>query len=68
MMIHIAYLVMGVLIGFLVKYETDTRKRKAKAKKREENRVTDNRDYDGMLESLKGINNNLSTIKKKEVR
>jgi hypothetical protein len=74
MIVSVLYLVMGIFIGLLLKYEIDIRARK----KRVKNRMTymmatannsNIQQYNDMLESLRGINKSLLDIdkKKKEV-
>jgi hypothetical protein len=68
-MIHLLYMVMGILVGILIKYEIDMRTRKKRVKNRVNYLMATANDskmqeYDSMLESLRSINESLSTMEK----
>jgi len=78
MIINIMYLMMGITIGFIWRYEHDIRTRKRKAQERimhmkakaSEPKL---QQYDEILSSIKAINESLSSVNhtkhhKKEVR
>lgn len=78
MILHLAYLLMGVTIGIILRYEYDIKARKKKAQQRvmyikataSEPKM---QQYDEILTSIKSINESLSSINhskhhKKEVR
>lgn len=69
MIINIAYLLMGAIIGVLVKYELDIKSKKKRIKKRAEYmKATANdsniQQYDDILLSIKSINSSLVKMQK----
>lgn len=74
MIVSMLYMVMGIFVGILIKYEIDIRARKKRVKNRMNYMVatannSNIQQYNDMLESLRSINKSLSSLdkKKKEV-
>ncbi|MER2008901.1 MAG: hypothetical protein ABS939_15735 [Psychrobacillus sp.] len=70
MIINIAYLLMGIIVGILIKYEIDIRASKKRIERRStylrttaENSM---KEYDNILSSLKGINESLQKCNKQK--
>jgi hypothetical protein len=72
-MINIVYMLMGVIVGILLKYEIDLKAKKKRLEKRStylkataEHSTL--QQYDEILVGLRGLNDSLKTQHKKEVR
>jgi len=75
MIVMLVYMVMGILIGVLIKSEIDMRNRRKRMQNRinylQSTAINNIRQYDSMLESIRNINEILSELNtqcKKEVR
>ena len=71
MLTYIVYLIMGVLVGILIKYEIDIRIKRKRAKRRIvhlQNKTSQTRlkQYDDILQSVRGINESLSSMNKND--
>jgi uncharacterized protein YcfJ len=70
MMISITYLIVGIVIGFLVKHEIDMKKHRKILEKKLQNidciSIVDS--YDDTLNIIRELNKNLIIIQKRQVR
>jgi hypothetical protein len=70
MLLNIVYLLIGVMVGFLVKHEIDLKHRKRRIEKRLQSFASISLEpYDTTLRDVQELNNNLVLLqKKKEVQ
>jgi uncharacterized membrane protein YqgA involved in biofilm formation len=71
MIINILYLVMGMIVGILIKYEIDIRAKKKRLEKRatylkataDDSKM---KQYDDILYSIRSINESLSSVQRQQ--
>lgn len=71
MIVNIVYMVMGIMVGILIKYELDIRARKKNLEKRSKylKATAENskmQEYDDILKSIRGINESLRSCQKQK--